>query len=130
MLWWKLRHLTEDSERGRGILRFALSLAAIVWFISLLCCLIAGGSLIPSVGEATLASGGSFLAWAIYRELSGRYDGLLPLFLASMAPIRQLLEGNARGPAGTIIMVIVLLIVSPIMARIARLRDLAANQQA
>jgi hypothetical protein len=97
-----------------------MALSAYVWLAGVVCCLIGGVAIVPAVGEATLAAGGGLAAWGLYRQVSGRLDGLAIIMLAVMGPSRHILDGPSIGIVATACMVVVLLLTAPVAGLFVR----------
>lgn len=120
--------LTSTSKRATQIRKGALVMAAIAWVESVACCLIGGVSILSSLGEATIAVIGGLTAWAFYREVSDRYDGLAIVMLAGLGPLRHVYDGPSIGMNFTVVQVTVQLVMAPVAGLLVESPAVPANK--
>jgi hypothetical protein len=87
-------------------------------------------NIVPAACEATVAATGGLIAWAVYREISGRYDGLVIIFLAVIGPTRHIMDGPGGGVIGAAIVVPVQILFAAIVAKFVRAPVMTTDQTA
>ena len=112
--------LTESSEPATQVRKTAIIMAAFAWLAGVVCCLIGGLAALPAVAEATLATGGGLTAWWLYRQTSGRYDGLAIIMVAVVGPCGHILDGPFTGFVATACIVVVQIKIAPIVGLCVR----------
>jgi hypothetical protein len=125
-----LQNVFEESVPASQIRRAAAVLAAVVWCVSSCGCLIGGLGLLVSVCEATLAAAGGLVAWVIYREISGRTDGMGIVMLPVIGPLRHVLNRPAHGIGPSVIMVAVMAVFALIAGMIIRVNGPMSDEKA
>ncbi len=116
--------LTENSEPASRIRLMGLKMGGCVWVVAVICCLLGGVGIVMALCEATLAAVGGVFAWIIYRETSGRYDGLAIVMAFIIVPAMHILDGPSRGLIGGIVIQMAVMIpLSWFMGRVSVLRD-------
>ena len=112
--------LTASSEPATQVRKTAIIMAAFAWLAGVVCCLIGGLATLPAVAEATLATGGGLTAWWLYRQTSGRYDGLAIIMVAVVGPCGHILDGPFTGFVATACIVVVQIKIAPIVGLCVR----------
>jgi hypothetical protein len=115
-----MKALNEDSEPARRIKKLAVRITVYDFVMSLVLCLIGGVGWLGSLVEATIAAAGGFVAWALYREISRRYDGLAIFVFVCNGPMRHVMDKAKTGMNSTMVVVIFLIVSAPLMGLCCR----------